>query len=130
MERNMTSGTAPQFEIPAEMREMTQKSMEQVRVAMNNYFQALERIIPANVMGGSELSNKILGYAERNLASAFEFAGRLAQVRDVQSFARLQVDFIQAQTQAVAEQTKDISDAMTRAIMNSFEPMPKGTLSS
>jgi hypothetical protein len=33
-------------------------------------------------MGGSELSNKVLGYAERNIASTFEFAQRLVQVKD------------------------------------------------
>ena len=48
-------------------------------------------------MGGSELNNKIFGYAERNVESAFEFAQRLVQVRDAQELTKLQADFVQAQ---------------------------------
>ena len=76
--------TTPPFEIPTDMRKMTEQSMEQVRTAINGYLQFFQRAVPGNVMGGSELSNKVLGYAERNVASAFEFAQRLVQVRDVQ----------------------------------------------
>ena len=60
-------------------------------------------------MGSSELSNKVFGYAERNVASAFEFAERLVQVRDFQSLIRVQTDFIQAQMQAMTEQAKEMS---------------------
>ena len=77
--------TTPQFEIPTDMRKMTEQSLEQVRAAINGYLQFFQRAVPGNVMGGSELSNKMLGYAERNVASAFEFAQKLVQVRDFQS---------------------------------------------
>jgi hypothetical protein len=79
--------STPQFEIPTDMRKMTEQSMEQVRTAINGYLQFFQRAVPGNVMGGSELSNKVLGYAERNVASAFEFAQRLVQVRDIQGLA-------------------------------------------
>ena len=62
--------TTPQFEIPADMRKMTEQTMEQVRTAINRYLQFFQRAIPPNVAGGLELSNKVLGYAERNVASA------------------------------------------------------------
>ena len=90
----------PQFEIPTDMRKMTEQSMEQVRRAINGYLQFLQRGIPSIVMGNSELTNKVFGYAERNVGSAFDFAQRLAQVRDVQALAKLQMDFIQAQKTA------------------------------
>ena len=82
---------------------MIDQSVEQLRTGITNYLQFLQRAVPGNVMGGSELSNKILNHAERNLARAFEFAGKLAQVRDVQTLASLQVEFIQAQMQAMTE---------------------------
>ena len=56
--------TTPPFEIPTDMRKMTEQSKEQVRSAINGYLQFFQRAIPGNVMGGSELSNKVLGYAE------------------------------------------------------------------
>jgi cation transport ATPase len=51
-----------------DMRKMIDQSIEQVRTEITNYLQFLQRAVPGNVMGGSELSNKILNYAERNLA--------------------------------------------------------------
>ena len=77
-------------------------------------------------MGSSELTNKILGNAERNVASAFEFAQRLMQVRDVQSLTKLQMDFIQAQMQAMTEQAKDLGETATKALMDSAKIPTKG----
>jgi hypothetical protein len=122
--------TTPQFEIPTDMRKMTEQSMEQVKTAINGYLQFFQRAIPGNVMGGSELSNKVLNYAERNVATAFEFAQRLVQVRDVQSLARLQMEFIQAQMQALTEQAKDLSETTTKAVIDSTKTPTKGGLSS
>ena len=81
-------------------------------------------------MGGSELSNKMLGYAERNVASAFEFAQKLAQVSDVQGLVKLQIEFIQAQTQALTEQAKDLSETTTKALTERSKTPTKGGLSS
>ena len=122
--------TTPQFEFPTDMRKMTEQSMEQVRTAIHGYLQFFQRAVPGDVMGGSELSNKILGYAERNVASAFEFAQKLAQVRDVQALVKLQMEFMQAQTQALTEQAKDLSETATKAVMDSLKTPTKGGLSS
>ena len=111
----MSVSPTPQFEIPTDMRKMTEQSMQQVRTAMNGYLQFFQRGVPSIVMGSSELSNKVFGYAERNVASAFEFAQKLVQVRDVQDFVRLQTDFIHAQMQATTEQAKDLSETATKA---------------
>ena len=120
----------PQFEIPVDMRKMTEQTLEQVRAAIRNYLQFFQRAVPGDVMGGSELTDKILGYAERNVASAFEFAQKLAQVRDIQGLMSLQVEFIQAQMQAMTEQAKDLSETATRALTERAKTPTKGGLSS
>jgi hypothetical protein len=122
--------TTPQFEIPTDMRKMTEQSMEQVKTAINGYLQFFQRGIPSNVMGSSELGNKVFGYAERNVASAFEFAQRLVQVRDIQALAKLQMEFTQAQMQALTEQAKDLSETTTKAVIDSAKTPTKGGLSS
>ena len=81
-------------------------------------------------MGKSELSNKIFGCAERNVGSAFDFTQRLAQVRDIQDLTRLQMEFIQAQMQAMTEQTKDLSESAAKAVMDSAKTPKKRGLSS
>ena len=120
----------PPFEIPTDMRKVTSQSMEQARTAINGYLHFLQGHIPGNIMGGSELSKKILGYAERNVGSAFEFTQGLVQVRDVQSLAKLQMEFIQAQMQALTEQAKDLSETATKALMDSIKIPTKGGPSS
>jgi phasin family protein len=122
--------TTPQFEIPTDMRKITEQSVEQARTAISGYLQFFRRAVPVTVMGGSEMSDKILNYTERNVASAFEFAQRLAQVRDVPALAQLQTDFIQAQMQAMTEQTKDLSETITKAMMDSLKTPTKGGQSS
>ena len=122
--------TTPQFEIPTDMRKMTEQSMAQVRTAINSYLQFFQRGIPSNVMGRSELSNKVFGYAERNVASAFEFAQRMVQVRDFQSLITLQTEFIQEQMQAMTEQTKDLSETAAKALTDAAKTPTKGGPSS
>jgi phasin family protein len=122
--------TAPQFEIPTDMRKMTEQSMQRVKAAINVYLQFFQRGVPSTVMGSSELSDKVFGYAERNVASAFEFAQKLLQVRDIQDLTRLQTDFIQAQMQAMTEQARDLSETATKAVMESAKIPTKGGLSS
>ncbi|MGA8157855.1 MAG: phasin family protein [Rhodoplanes sp.] len=126
----MTAGTTPEFEIPTDMRKMTEQSMNQVKTAIGAYLDFWKRNVPENVGGGSALSDKIFAYAEKNVASAFEFASRLAQVRDVQELAKLQMDFIQAQMQAMTEQAKNLSETTTKAMMDGLKSPTKGGLSS
>ena len=101
-----------------------------MRRAINSYLHFFQRGIPSIVMGKSELSNKVFGYDERNVASAFEFTQRLVRVRDIHDLTRLQMEFIQAQVQALAEQTKDLSETAIKAMTDSAKTPTKGGPSS
>jgi hypothetical protein len=120
----------PQLEIPTDMRRVTEQSLAQVKNAIHGYLQFIQHAVPGNVVGGPELTNKILGYAERNVASAFEFAQRLVQAKDVNELAHLQMDFIKAQMQAMTEQARDLSHTAMNTLMDSARTSTKGGLSS
>ena len=122
--------TAPQVEIPTDMRTITEKSMQQVRAAISGYLQFFQRGIPSTVLGSSELSDKVFGYTERNVANAFEFAQRFVQVRTLQDIVMLQTEFIRAQTEAMIEQAKDLTETATKAVMDSIKTPTKGGSSS
>jgi hypothetical protein len=126
----MTGSGTPKFEIPTDMRKMTEQNMEQVKTAINAYLQFFKQSVPENLIGGSAPSEKILGYAERNVASAFEFAQRLAQVNNVQDIFMLQTKFMRAQMQAMAKQAKDLGETTTKALTDSMKPPPNGGLPS
>ena len=52
------------------------------------------------------------------------------QVRDIQGLVSLQMEFVQAQMQALTEQAKDLSETATKALMDSLKTPTKGGLSS
>jgi phasin family protein len=122
--------TTPPFEIPTDMLKMIEQSMEQVGTAINGYLQFFQRSVPSNLMGGSELTNKVLIHAEHNVANAFEFARRLLQVRDPQDLFMLQTEFIRAQMQAMVEQARDLSETAIKPMMDSVKTPTKDGLSS
>jgi|SRR5271166_81132 len=124
------SGSTPHFEISSDIRDVTEQSLERVRGAIESYLQFVQRVVPGDVMGGSELSNKVLGFAAHNVASAFELARKLLQVRDVDELGRLQMEFMRAQMQAMTEQAKNLSETAARAVMDSLKFPTKGGLAS
>jgi hypothetical protein len=111
------------------MRKVTEQSMEQMRTAIQ-----LPAVLSARCSrqrhGRLGTQQQILGYAERNVADAFEFAQMLVQVRDVQGLAKLQMEFMQAQMQAMTEQAKDLSETAIKAVMDSAKTPTKNGLSS
>ncbi|MFY9828219.1 MAG: phasin family protein [Rhodoplanes sp.] len=122
--------TTPQVGVPTDIREITEQSIDHVRNGINGYLEFFQHALPGNVGGGPELGKKILGYAERNVATAFEFAQRMLQVKDVQSLGRLQMEFLQAQMQAMTEQVKDLTETATKAVVESAKLPTNGGRSS
>ena len=60
-----------------------------------------------------------------------QLCARKAAVSDgMQSLTKLQMDFIQAQMQAMTEQAKDLGETATKALMDSAKIPTKGGLSS
>ena len=119
---------------PTDVRKMTEQSMEQVRTAIDSQLQFLKRAVPGNVMGGNELSDKVLNFAERNVHNAFEFAHKFVQVKSVEDLVKLQTEFIQSQMHAMTEQVKDLSETATKTVMDAVKgvggPHGKGGASS
>ena len=120
----------PEREIPTDMGKLTEQSLEQVRTAINSYLQLFQGGVPNNLLGGSDLSTKVLSYAECNVASAFAFARKLLEVKNPQDLFMLQAEFIRAQTQAMSEQAKDLSETATNALMGGKKLSTKGEASS
>jgi phasin len=120
------------FEIPADMRAMAEKSVEQARVAFNTFMTAAQEAMAtfegqakAAQAGAKDMSEKALGYAERNVANTFAFADRIVRAKDAQEFIRLQTEFVQAQMKELAEQAKELGESAARMAMKSVPPKPK-----
>lgn len=119
------------FEIPADMRAMAEKSVEQARVAFNTFITAAQEAVStfegqakAAQAGAKDISEKALSYAERNVANTFAFTDRLLHAKDGQDFVRLQTEFIQSQMKELAEQAKELGESAAKLAMKAVPPKP------
>ncbi|MFD2182309.1 phasin family protein [Rhodoplanes azumiensis] len=130
----MMKGTTPSFEIPSEMRAVAERSVEQAKLAFNNYMQAaqeavsaFEERVKASQVGAQGISKKAMNFAERNVISAFDFAQRVVQAKDIQEVVKMQTEFVQTQMQVLSEQLKDLGETATRTAMDSVKVAGRGT---
>jgi phasin len=126
---NSAKDGVPQFEVPPELRAMTEKSVEQARVAFNTFMISAQQALShfegqakAMQAGAKDVSEKAMGFAERNVTNAFAFADRLVHAKDVQQVVALQTEFIQAQMEELAEQAKELGEAAAKIAMKSVPP--------
>ena len=118
----MTKDTTRPIEIPKEMRAVAEQSVEQAKLAFNNYLQAaqeavstFDRWVKASQVGAHGISKKAMSFAQRNVLSAFEFAQKIVQAKDIQELIRMQTEFVQSQIQVLSEQVKDLGETATKA---------------
>jgi phasin len=105
------------FEIPAEMREFAEKSVEQAKQAFDGFIAATQQAIDsaetqAKTMqtGAKQAGELAMRFAERNVASSFEFAQRLLHAKDAKEVTALQTDYIKNQIETLTEQAKELSN--------------------
>jgi len=117
--------TNPQFEVPVDLRDFAQKSVEQARKAFEGFVGVAQKTADAvdtanaNVRANvKSVSSQALGYAEQNVNAAFDFANKLVQVKDPQEALTLQSEYLKTQIAALQSQAKEIG----AAIQNSATP--------
>ena len=113
------SKTIPSYEIPTEMRDFAEKSVEQARKAFDGFLGAAHKAISAadsqtvNAQTNSrDLAGKAIGYAEQNIAAAFDFAERLVHAKDVQDVVHLQTEFLKSQFAAMQSQMSEFGSVV------------------
>jgi phasin len=122
---------ASSFEVPAEMRAFAERSFEQARIAFDKFMEAAQQTM--NTLegqskvaqeGAKEISQKIMGFAEQNVATAFDYAQKLVQAKDPQSLMALHGEFVQAQMQVLADQARELTDIASKAARESAKSTP------
>jgi phasin len=112
----MATNGNPGFDVPAEMRAFAEKSMEQAKTAFDTFMSAAQHAVntaetqaKSAQSGAREVGELAMQYAERNMATSFEFAQRLLQARDVKDVAALHSEYVNNQIAALTEQAKELS---------------------
>jgi hypothetical protein len=98
-----------------ELSGFAKQTMEQAKSAVDTYFDYLRKAISSTPSGGTEFGEKLKSYAEANLATTHEFVRQLSQVKDFNEMVRIQAEFMQSLVNAMGEQTKELTEAYTKA---------------
>jgi phasin len=110
----MATNQGPGYEIPAEMRDFAEKSVEQARRAMDGFLGAAQRTVDtlegsANTVQASakDMTRKTFTYAEQNIQAAFDLAQRMVRAKDVQEAMQIQAEFVRSQFEAMQAQMRE-----------------------
>ena len=114
-------GSKPTFEIPAEMRAMAEKGVEQAKQAFESLLAATQH---AALTAGTQFTSMQTGvretgelamrFAERNVASAFDFAQKLVRAKDPQEVVKLHADYARQQMEILSEQAKELGQKASK----------------
>ncbi len=112
----------PPFEIPAPMRELAEKNVEQARQAYGQFLdvakkaqEMVTRSQGAVTDSTREVQGKAMRYAQDNLDASFAFASELARARDFKEAMEIQTRYAQRQMKAYAEQAQELGRLMSEA---------------
>lgn len=113
----------PGYDVPPQIRDMAEKSVDQAKKAFDGFMQQAHKAITtiegqatAVQAGSKDFNSKAMSFAEANVSASFEFAQSLLKAKDVNDVVRLQTEYMQSQLKAFGEQAKELGAAATKAM--------------
>jgi phasin len=111
------------YEIPAEMRDFAEKSVEQARKAFEGFMGAAQKAVGTVDAGAfavptsvKDVGSKAMTYAEANVKAAFDHAQKLVHAKDLQEVMQLQTEYLKSQMSTLQEQAKEIGSTVQKAV--------------
>ena len=118
----MTDNKLP-YELPTEVRDFAEKSVEQARKAIDGFMSAAQKTADtfegsANTVQASakDAARKTFSYTEQNLSAAFDLAQRMVRAKDVQEAMQIQAEFVRSQFEAMQTQMKEFGSMAQTAM--------------
>jgi hypothetical protein len=114
----------PTFEIPQQLRDLTEKNLEHARSAYGQFMDAMTQAMsmwtsatPANTMtaGFKVVQDRAVKFAKQNGDACFNLASELANAKDLTDVLSIQSRHAQTLFQAYALQAQELSRLMMEA---------------
>ena len=112
----------PKLEVPAELRELAEKTIEQAEKAFGMFFDAASKSMTSVPGGENEISKQALSFTEQNMRAAFDHARKLVHATDLQEAMRIQSEFLRSQFTNAGEHMRH----MTGGVMSAAKDAMKG----
>lgn len=117
------------LDVPNEVRQLAEKSVDEAKKAFDNFVMASQKVTAslqaqaaAAQSGSKEMHSKVRTFAERNVATCFEFAQKFVHAKNVQEVMQLQAELVKTQLQAISEQTAELAGAAIKTVIDATKP--------
>ncbi len=111
------------FEVPNELRDFAERSVEQARKAFEGFLTVAQRAsgvggdATTTSQGGAKtVSAHVLSYTERNVNAAFDLAQKLVRAKDPQEALALQSEYMKTQLAVLQEQAKELGSIFQKSL--------------
>src|SRR6202161_2142021 len=112
----------PKLEVPAELRDLAEKTIDQAERAFGMFFEAATKSVASIPTPGMEISKQALSFTEQNVKAAFEHARKLVHATDLQQAMQIQSEFLKSQFTSAGEHMRRV----TSGVMSAATNMSKG----
>ena len=112
----------PKLEVPAELRDLAEKAIDQAERAFGLFFDAASKSVGAIPAPGTDISKQALSFTEQNIKSAFEHARKLVHVTNLQEAMQIQSEFLRSQFTNAGEHMLQLTGDVMSAAKDSMKP--------
>ena len=103
------------LEVPNELRELAEKTIDQAERAFELFFDAASRSMTSIPGASTEISKQALSFTEQNMRSAFDHARKLVHATDLQEAMRIQSEFLRTQFTNAGDHMREITGKVMSA---------------
>jgi phasin len=114
----------PKLEVPAELRDLAEKTIDQAEKAFGMFFDAANKSMTSIPGPGTEISRQALTFTEQNMKAAFEHARKLVHATDLQQAIQIQSEFLRSQFTNAGEHMRQITGGVMSAAKNASKGQP------
>ena len=112
----------PKLEVPAELRDLAEKTIDQAERAFGMFFEAANKSVAAIPSPGTDISKQALSFTEQNMRAAFEHARKLVHATDLQEAMQIQSEFLRSQFTNAGEHMRQITGEVMTAARDTMKP--------
>jgi phasin len=108
----------PKLEVPAELRDLVEKAVDQAEKAFGMFFDAANKSVASVSTPGTETAKQALTFTEQNMKAAFDHARKLVHATDLQQAMQIQSEFLRSQFTNAGEHMRQITENVMSAAKN------------
>src|SRR5579864_4285013 len=112
----------PKLEVPAELRDLAEKTIEQAERAFAMFFEAASKSMASVPGPGTTMSKQAPSFTEQNMKAAFEHARKLVHATDLQQAMQIQSEFLRSQFTNAGEHMRQITGDVLAAAKDATKP--------